>query len=128
MIPSRVRGHAYQLFQFSLIRFIAEDCEMSSRLYERALSEMKTGTRNIRRVKTWLRAAQSAGDHRATYALGTWYLHGTHLKKDVKEGTRLIRLAAKANVPDALFDLAVSCEKGIGVRRNLKRAAELYLA
>jgi len=40
---------------------------------------------------------------------------------------KLLEIAANANVPDALFDLAVSYEKGELGGRNTKRAFKLYL-
>jgi uncharacterized protein len=39
----------------------------------------------------------------------------------------LLRQAAKENIPDALYDLAVSYEKGVGVRKSEKKAYELYV-
>lgn len=68
-----------------------------------------------------------AGDATAAYALGTWYLHGAHVKKDIAKGTELLRQAATENVLSALYDLAVSHENGIGTKKNARKAYELYL-
>ncbi|GEP52853.1 hypothetical protein RSO01_00190 [Reyranella soli] len=43
------------------------------------------------------------------------------------KGTELLRQAAAENVPSALYDLAVSYEKGIGTKKNTRKAYELYL-
>lgn len=95
--------------------------------YDNALREMKKPQPNTGRAERWLGMAREAGDPRAAYALGTWYLHGEHVLRDQAKGVALIREAAAANVPDAVFDLAVSYERGVGVRQNLRKAAEFYL-
>jgi TPR repeat protein len=76
-----------------------------------------------------LEDALSRGDARAAYALGTWYIHGREptVRKNLKEAVRLLRIAAAAGVPDALYDLAVCYQKGAGVVKNELRAAALYL-
>jgi TPR repeat protein len=76
-----------------------------------------------------LEDALSRGDARAAYALGTWYIHGREpaVRKNLKEGVRLLRVAAAAGVPDALYDLAVCYQKGAGVAKNELRALALYL-
>jgi uncharacterized protein len=72
--------------------------------------------------------ADKRGDPRATYALATWWLHGKDIlvKKNLRKAVGLLRKAADAH-PDATFDLAVSYEKGRGVRKSQKMAAKLYL-
>lgn len=72
--------------------------------------------------------AHEAGDSTATYALGTWYLHGVHVKKNLRTAMAYLRQAAKEGHADALYDLAVSHEKGIGTKESPKMAAECYLA
>lgn len=73
--------------------------------------------------------AYKAGDRRAAYALGTWYLHGKKdlVAKDLGKAIHLFREAAENDNADAAYDLAVSYEKGIGVRRSEKKAVALYL-
>jgi TPR repeat protein len=95
--------------------------------YDEALRESSSNKPDYKKAFIWLRKAHHQRDRRATYALGTWYLHGRYVKKNVMRAIRLIELAAAANVSDALFDLAVSYEKGQGVRRSEKVAARLYL-
>jgi uncharacterized protein len=76
-----------------------------------------------------LEDALSEGDARAAYALGTWYIHGRGpaVRKNLKEGVRLLRIAAAAGLSDALYDLAVCYQKGAGVVKNEQRAGVLYL-
>jgi TPR repeat protein len=39
----------------------------------------------------------------------------------------LLQHAVKANIPDAMYDLAMCLEKGDGIRKNTRRAFEFYL-
>jgi TPR repeat protein len=55
------------------------------------------------------------------------YLQGKFVKKNLRKAIQLIKIAAKAKVSDALFDLAVCYEQGIGVKKNEKLAVENYL-
>lgn len=95
--------------------------------YEKAYKEMKKKKPDKKRVLSLLEQSHEQGDHRATYALATWYLHGEHVKKDIKKAITLLKQSANAKVPDALYDLAISFEKGIGVKKDKSRAFDLYL-
>jgi TPR repeat protein len=96
--------------------------------YDRALSLASKSRGRTREVYDLLVSADSAGDARATYALATWYLHGTKFtKRDIARGTELLQRAVKKNIPDAAHDLAVSFEKGIGVQKSERKAFELYV-
>jgi TPR repeat protein len=74
-----------------------------------------------------LEEATKNGDQRATYAIGTWYLHGFFLKRDVRRGVALIAEAADQQVADAAFDLAVCYELGTGRRANINKALCYYM-
>jgi TPR repeat protein len=74
-----------------------------------------------------LSSASADGDAYAHYAVGTWYLHGFFVKKDIRNAAGLLRKAADANVSSAAFDLAVCYELGQGVSQNINRAAAYYL-
>jgi TPR repeat protein len=99
----------------------------TDRRYDEALKIARRKSANLEQVASLLNAARESGDARATYALGTWYLHGRLFKKNIRKGVALLREAARRKVADALYDLAVCYEEGTGVRRNLKKAAELYV-
>jgi TPR repeat protein len=75
-----------------------------------------------------LEEADKHNDPVASYALGTWYLHGTYVAKNFQKAVDYLNKAAKGEVKEAFFDLAVCYEKGIGVRKNLRKAFENYLA
>jgi TPR repeat protein len=97
--------------------------------YEKALREMRSQKPNVRRALTWLQRAYKAGSADATYALATWYLFGQepYIKQDIKHGNDMLRMAAAAGHGDALYDLGASYEMGVGLRKNTKKAFELYV-
>jgi TPR repeat protein len=74
-----------------------------------------------------LRAASRMGSAEASYAIGTWYLYGRVVPKNLAEASRYFAIAARRRHPSALFDLAVMYERGQGVRKNLRRAFALYI-
>ncbi|HJT92192.1 MAG TPA: hypothetical protein VJ777_09650 [Mycobacterium sp.] len=96
--------------------------------YEVALAKAKKSKRRTKEVYDLLMTAHEKGDARATYALATWYLHGTQFtKKSIAKATQMLKHAESENVPDAAYDLAVSFEKGAGVRKSAKQAFALYV-
>lgn len=99
---------------------------MKNKSYEKALSMMKKGA-PAEKAYPLLLAAMEAGDYRAHYAIGTWYLYGTHLKANLKKAVGLFKEAASNDVAEAAFDLAVCYEKGEGVKKDLAKAAAYYL-
>ena len=98
-------------------------------LYESALKEMRLPHPNNENVARMLRQAIDLGSARAAYALATWYLHGKDdvVAQDYTEAVRLLRVAAEAHVPSALYDLAACYANGEGVDKNPWKAFELYL-
>lgn len=91
------------------------------------LRELRRQKPDYVRALKMLRQASSEGDAAASYALATWYLHGTHVRKDVTKAVGLLERAAAENIPEASFDLAVSYEMGIGTRKNARKAYAHYL-
>ena len=63
----------------------------------------------------------------AIYALGTWYLFGKFVEKDLGKAFESFLKASNDNHPEACFDLAKCYEEGIGVNKNLNNAFESYL-
>lgn len=96
-------------------------------LYKSALVLARRKEPNNVEIVRLLTSAHSLGSGDATYALATWYLHGTHYAKNAKKGTVLLKKAARMCIASACFDLAVSYEKGIVVEKNKERAFALYL-
>ncbi|MCG7905021.1 MAG: sel1 repeat family protein [Candidatus Thiodiazotropha taylori] len=95
--------------------------------YEEALRLVRLEKPDIKKVLALLNQAISEGDARASYALGTWYLHGEYIEKDVDQALSLLMFAAASNVPDAIFDLAVCYEEGTGVEKSELSAFTNYM-
>lgn len=100
-----------------------------SKYYDQAHAEARAASGDLKKAWRLLGLAHKQGDHRATYALGTWYLHGKGelVSKNLKKAIPLLREAADAQHADAAFDLAVCYEKGTGIKKNDRKAAALYL-
>jgi len=64
----------------------------------------------------------------ASYALGTWYLHGTYVAKDFQKAVDYLNKASLGEVKEAFYDLAVCYEKGLGTKKNLQKAFANYVA
>ena|ERR1700749_2793 len=96
--------------------------------YERALKLAQAKSLPSKTVYDLLVAADKEGDVRATYALATWYIFGSPFTKiDHRNANKMLRKASDGGVADAAYDLAVSYEKGIGIRKSEARAFELYV-
>jgi TPR repeat protein len=64
-----------------------------------------------------------AGDALATYAVGTWHLHGVHgFTVDTVKATECFKIAAENLIPEALFDLGQT-EEILATDRNRNRRA-----
>ena len=95
------------------------------RLYNKALYEAKAN--NNKAAFELLNKSANYNNPKAYYALGTWYLHGTHVKKDINKAIDYLSKSAEKKHPDAFYDLGVCYEKGIGVDKDLDKAFESYL-
>lgn len=95
--------------------------------YEKALEISQKNDGDLEKSYHLLLKAREQGDHRATYALATWYLYGKFLDKDLHKGMDYLKEAAQHDISDAQYDLAVSYEKGIVVERDEKISFQLYL-
>jgi TPR repeat protein len=98
-----------------------------SRLYSSALREMHRRRPDTGKAYELLSRACKMGHGDAMYALGTWHLHGRHVKKDRKKAVEFFEEAAKKHVPAAMCELAIFYEKGEVLQANKRRAFELYL-
>ena len=96
-------------------------------LYNRALKSARQKKPNIVNVLRNLTLSLELGNHHAAWALGAWYLRGEYVKQNIKKAVRLLQYASEANIPDAMFDLAVCFEKGQGKTKDERLAFELYL-
>lgn len=94
--------------------------------YESTLRLMKGAIPDHEAARRLLDDASAEGDPRACYAPATWYLHGTHVKKSLRKGAHLLRVAADHKIRNALFDLAVLHERGRGVAKDKEIAFGLF--
>lgn len=101
----------------------------SSRYYDKALEEAQRRGGDLTKAWSLLNRAYKQGDHRATYALATWHLHGMRniVPRNLSKAIPLLRDAANVGHAEAAFDLAVCYEKGVGVSKSKKKAALFYL-
>ena len=95
--------------------------------YDLALELMLQSKPDIKRVTLLLNKGVEEGNSDSAYALGTWYLLGKNLEKDMCKAIDLLTLADDLNHPDACFDLAICYEKSEGISQDLERAFHLYL-
>lgn len=60
------------------------------------------------------------------YAIGNWYLHGRHVKKNVRNAVKFFARGVCVNHAESCYELAVCLELGQGIEKDIKRAAKLY--
>src|SRR4051812_48929903 len=104
-----------------------KNMEKKERLFNKSTTELLKEKPNEQLAVKLMEESHNLGFAKASYAIGTWYLHGVHYKKNLKKGIQYIKIAVKENIPEALFDLAVSYESGLGITKNEKKAFEYYL-
>jgi uncharacterized protein len=101
---------------------------IGDRFYYKALKEASGTKPKLSTAYGLLLKAHNSGNYKATYAISTWYLHGKHLKKDLKKAVELLKMAVKGNLSAAYYDLAVCYETGKGVKIDKKEAFLNYLS
>jgi TPR repeat protein len=74
-----------------------------------------------------LERSAGMGNAEAIYAIGTWYLFGSHVRKNYRTAAEFLQRASDLGHAAALFDLAISYEKGKGVERDKGQAFRLYM-
>lgn len=67
-----------------------------------------------------------ANPYDAEAALGSALTDGTGVRKDLKEGLKWLRRAARHGSPQAQTDLGVCYHEGTGLKRNFKLAVKYY--
>lgn len=73
-----------------------------------------------------LQTADKKGDPEASYAIGTWYLFGRFVDKDLRKAASYFSKASKKGYKDAVFNLALCYEVGAGVQKDLTKAFSYY--
>jgi len=78
-----------------------------SKYYDQALVVSQTAEPDFTKALRLLNRACNQGDHRAAYALATWYLHGKgNLVKDLVRAAQLLRQVSAVTVSDgAVFTI-----------------------
>jgi TPR repeat protein len=95
------------------------------KLYKKALKAAEIN--NNKKAFELLNKSIAHGNPKALYAIGTWYLHGKYVDKDITKAIKYLFSSASAKNPDAFYDLAVCYEEGIGLEKNEDKAFEYYL-
>ncbi len=95
--------------------------------YRKALRIARQEGAKYEKVFELLEQSMKMGSADATYAVATWYLHGTHVAPDIVKGTNLLKRAVRMGNSSACFDLASSFERGLGVTKDTAKAFDLYL-
>lgn len=72
------------------------------------------------------KARADSGDAQAQNLLGTWYEHGTRVKKDPAQAAAWYLLAAQNGNAYAQNNLGVLYSRGVGVPRDPRQAADWY--
>jgi TPR repeat protein len=96
------------------------------RRYAKALAIVTKGG-DVARAYAYLEQAAAEGDGLSIYAIATWRLRGFHVKRNVREATRMLRTAANKDVAWACYDLAALYLRGIGLKQSYNEAARYYL-
>jgi len=77
---------------------------------------------NLKRVQKWVKKKKAW----AQGTLGSLYLHGDGVKKDVKRAFVLFKLSAEQGFANAQYNLGFMYKNGEGTKQDVKRAVELY--
>ncbi|MEM7362259.1 MAG: tetratricopeptide repeat protein [Bacteroidota bacterium] len=60
------------------------------------------------------------------HLLGTWYLEGKHVKKNLKRAISFFKKAADEDVIEAVYQLALHHQSGIGTPQDAQEAHRLF--
>lgn len=83
---------------------------------------------NHKEVYALLLESSELGSEKACYALATWFLHGTYVRKNYKRAFALLNQSAAKGNAEAAYDLAICYETGLGApKKNPKEAFRWYL-
>lgn len=95
------------------------------RLKARAL--LHAESKNFEAAFELLMRASAMGNPEAIYAIGTWYLHGRLVDKDLVKSVEHLEAACRLNHPAACLDLAICYENGEGVEKSTEMAFKYYV-
>ncbi len=92
-----------------------------------AKSFLASKTPDYKNAIFWYEKAAISGSVEAKSALGSIYLKGDGLDRDLTKALYYLEEAAKAGDKTAKYNLAVCYENGVGVMRNMEKARILLL-
>ena len=75
----------------------------------------------------WLNASAKSGNADAQYQLGSMYLHGIGVSKDLEAAEKWLQLAGRNKHGQALYLLGYMNFNGVGGTKDLSKAANLFL-
>ncbi len=94
--------------------------------YKKALIEARKQNPNKTQLESLLEAGIEHKEPQAMYALGSMLFHGHIFSRNRAKGITLFKKAADHGVADAIFELAVAYEKGVGVGQSDNLAFMCY--
>lgn len=98
------------------------------RAYKHALQIAQQDEYRPEEVLELLTQAAIAGNGDAAAAIGSWYVHGKHVKKNSRKAVEWFRKAAEAGNAEGFYGLAGAYERGIGgLSKDERKAFEHYL-
>jgi len=74
----------------------------------------------------WYQKAAEKGHVPSESLVGTYLLNGSTGKVNIEKGLKFIESAASKGHPEAIHNLAVLYERGVGVQKDIRHAFELY--
>ena len=106
----------------------AEKADASLPVAPSELRKLGVGIHKITKRLYWYRAAADHGDSEAMYAIGTWYSSGLYgVKHNLATACEWFKNASELGLGKATRELAWCYVNGRGVRRDEKKAIELYI-
>ncbi|SKD09963.1 hypothetical protein SAMN05660461_5863 [Chitinophaga ginsengisegetis] len=96
-------------------------------LLRKAFVEMQKESPDLGVAFNLLEQSANKGNAEALYAIGTWYLYGTFVKKNPSLAVEYFMSSVEGNHSNAYFDLGICYESGTGVKKNYKKVFDCYL-
>jgi uncharacterized protein len=96
--------------------------------YKTALRIAQQEHHNPDEVLKLLTEAANAGNGDAAAAIGSWYVHGKHVKKNARKAVEWFLKAADAGNAEGFYGIAGAYEQGIGgLKKDERKAFEYYV-
>lgn len=96
-------------------------------LLKKALIEMEKQQPDLKKAFDLLNKSAAQNNYEALYAIGTWYLHGRFVKKNIPLAIEYFLKSSAGNYADAYYDLGICYEEGAVGKKDDKAAFKCYL-